>query len=142
MTFMCGSAPVKVSAMALPDSQGLNDTLNVNVEFENGSIGVLSYYANGAKSMPKEYFEVHAAGMSALLNDFKECIIYGKKAEKHKLATQDKGQKKMVEEYFAGLHNGQQPIPMRDVFATTAATFGMLKSLQEGGNIIKINEIL
>lgn len=141
MAFMCGSVPVKVSAIALPDSQGLNDTLNVNIEFENGSTGVLAYYANGAKSMPKEYFEVHAAGMSASLNDFKECTIYGKKAEKHKLATQDKGQKKMVEEYFAGLRNGQQPIPMKDVFATTAATFGVLKSLQEGGNIVVINDI-
>lgn len=141
MAFMCGSVPVKVSAIALPDSQGLNDTLNVNIEFENGSTGVLAYYANGAKSMPKEYFEVHATGMSASLNDFKECTIYGKKAEKHKLATQDKGQKKMVEEYFAGLRNGQQPIPMKDVFATTAATFGVLKSLQEGGNAVLINAI-
>lgn len=141
MAFMCGSVPVKVSAIALPDSQGLNDTLNVNIEFENGSTGVLAYYANGAKSMPKEYFEVHAAGMSASLNDFKECTIYGKKTEKHKLTTQDKGQKKMIEEYFAGLRNGQQPIPMKDVFATTAATFGVLKSLREGGNAVLINEI-
>lgn len=142
MAYMCGSVPVKVSAIALPDSQGLNDTLNVNIEFENGSTGILAYYANGAKSMPKEYFEVHAAGMSASLNDFKECTIYGKKAEKYKLATQDKGQKKMVEEYFNGLRNGQQPIPMKDVFATTAATFGVLKSLQEGGGVIKISMLL
>lgn len=139
MAYMCGSIPVKVSAIALPDSQGLNDTLNVNIEFENGSTGVLAYYANGSKSMPKEYFEVHAAGQSASLNDFKECTIYGKKAEKHKLTTQDKGQKQMVEEYIKGLRNGQQPIPMRDVFATTAATFGVLKSLKEDGSCVKIN---
>lgn len=139
MAFMCGSVPVSVSAIALSDSQGMNDTLNVSVEFENGSIGVLAYYANGAKSMPKEYFEVHASGMSACLNDFKECTIFGKKPETHKLRTQDKGQKQMIEEYFAGLRNGQQPISMRDVFATTAATLGVLKSLQEGGNVISIN---
>ena len=138
MAFMCGSVPVKVSAVAMPDSQGLNDTVNVLIEFENGSTGVLAYYANGAKSMPKEYFEVHAAGQSASLNDFKECTIYGKKAEKHKLTTQDKGQKQMVEAYFAGLRSGQQPIPMKDIFATTAATFGILKSLREGGNMVKI----
>ncbi len=138
MAFMCGSVPVKVSAIALPDSQGLNDTINVNIEFENGATGILAYYANGSKSMPKEYFEVHSAGMSASLNDFKECVIFGKKAEKHKLATQDKGQKQMMLEYFDGLLNGKQPIPMKDIFATTAATFGVLKSLQEGGNIIKI----
>ena len=28
--------------------------------------------------LPKEYFEIHASGMSAALNDFKECVIYGK----------------------------------------------------------------
>lgn len=139
MAFMCGSVPVKVSAVAMPDSQGLNDTVNIMVEFENGSTGVLGYYANGGKALPKEYFEVHASGMSATLNDFNECVIYGKKAEKHKLTTQDKGQKQMVAKYIEGLGKGQQPIPMKDIFATTAATFGALKSIQEGGNVIKIN---
>ena len=142
MTFMCGSNPVKVSAMSIPDSQGLNDTINVSVEFENGSIGVLSYFANGAKSMPKEYFEVHAAGLSASLNDFKDCTIYGKTIEKHKLTTQDKGQKQMITEYFNGIKKGKQPIPLKDIFTTTAATFAVLKSLREGGSPIIINDII
>lgn len=138
MAFMCGSTPVKVSAVAMPDSLGLNDTVNVLIEFENGSTGILGYYANGGKALPKEYFEVHASGISATLNDFRECMIYGKKAEKHKLTTQDKGQKLMIEKYIEGLCCGQQPIFMKDVFATTAATFGILKSLREGGNMVKI----
>ena len=138
MAYMCGSVPVKVSAIVMPDSQSLNDTVNIMVEFENGSTGILGYYANGGKALPKEYFEVHASGMSATLNDFKECVIYGKKAEKHKLTTQDKGQKQMVAEYIKGLSKGIQPIPMKDIFAITAATFGALKSIQEGGNAIRI----
>lgn len=138
MAFMCGSTPVKVSAVAMPDSLGLNDAVNVLIEFENGSTGILGYYANGGKALPKEYFEVHASGISATLNDFRECMIYGKKAEKHKLTTQDKGQKLMIEKYIEGLCCGQQPILMKDVFATTAATFGILKSLREGGNMVKI----
>lgn len=139
MAFMCGSVPVKVSAIAMPDSQGLNDTVNIMIEFENGSTGVLCYYANGGKSLPKEYFEVHASGMSATLNDFKECVIYGKKAERHKLTTQDKGQKQMIAEYIEGLSKGILPIPMKDVFASTAATFGALQSIREGSSPININ---
>ena len=138
MAFMCGSIPIKVSAMALPDCHGLNDTVNVLIEFENGSTGVLAYYANGSKLMPKEYFEVYSSGMTATLNDFKECTIYGKKQKKYKLATQDKGQKNMVAEYITGLRNGQQPIPQKDIFATTAATFGILRSLSEGGSAVSI----
>ena len=139
MTYMCGSVPVKVSAVALPDSQNLNDTVNIVIQFENGSTGVLAYYANGSKTLPKEYAEIYCSGKTAVLYDFKECIIYGKgKPEKHKLAVQDKGQKDMIHNYFAGIRSGKQPIPMRDVFAVTAATFAVMKSLQEGGNMVEI----
>lgn len=58
MTYICGSRPVKVMASVMPDNQNLNDTMNIIVEFENGSSGVVAYYANGSKAMPKEYFEV------------------------------------------------------------------------------------
>ena len=37
------------------------------------------YYANGSKSMTKEYVEVFSAGLSATLNDFKELKIYRKR---------------------------------------------------------------
>ena len=63
---------------ALPDANQLNDTLNILIQFENGSSGVVAYYANGSKAMTKEYVEVFSAGLSATLNDFKELKIYGK----------------------------------------------------------------
>ena len=140
MSFMCGSIPIKVSAVALPDNMGLNDTVNILIQFENGSTGVLAYYANGSKSLPKEYVEVYCSGQTAVLNDFRECVLFGNgKPEKHKLLTQNKGQKEMLLSYFDGLKSGAQPIPMRDVFAVTAATFGAMKSLQEGGAMINIS---
>lgn len=138
MTYMCGSIPRKVSAMSLNDSQNFNDTVSILIEFENGSTGILAYYANGSKLVPKEYFEVYSSGMTATLNDFKECTIYGKKIKKYKLTTQNKGAKNMITEYISGLRNGKQPIPMKDIFATTAATFAAIKSLQEGSSAIKI----
>ena len=82
LTYLNGSLPIKVSATALPDSNQLNDTLNILIQFENGSSGIVAYYANGSKSMTKEYVEVFSAGQSAILNDFKELKIYAKGKQK------------------------------------------------------------
>lgn len=134
MTFICGSKPVKVMASVLPDNQNLNDTMNIIVEFENGSTGVVAYYANGSKAMHKEYFEVFSAGASATIDDFNETIIYTKgKPTKFKTRTQDKGQKNMVASFFDSIKRGRTPIPMDEIFAVTLASFAALKSVQEGG---------
>ena len=117
LTYLNGSLPIKVSATALPDANQLNDTLNILIQFENGSSGVVAYYANGSKAMTKEYVEVFSAGLSATINDFKELKIYGKgKPKKSKLINQNKGQKEMVEAFVNGLlTDGKAPIPFEDI---------------------------
>jgi predicted dehydrogenase/threonine dehydrogenase-like Zn-dependent dehydrogenase len=138
MTYMCGSLPAKVMASLLSDSQGLNDTVNIIVEFENGSTGVIAYYANGSKSLKKEYFEIYASGTTAIINDFKTAVIYGKgNPQKIKLSAQDKGQKIMIKKYFEGLKEGESSIPMDQIFAVMTATFAIIKSIQENGMPVK-----
>ncbi|MBC3845162.1 Gfo/Idh/MocA family oxidoreductase [Winogradskyella echinorum] len=140
LTYLNGSLPVKVSASALPDANKLNDTLNILIQFENGSSGVVAYYANGSKSMTKEYVEVFSAGLSATLNDFKELKIYGKgKPKKQKIFNQNKGQKEMVEAFVNGLlTNGKAPIPFEDIVAVTKASFKVLESVKRGGEQVEI----
>jgi len=134
MTYMCGCLPIKVTASALPDSQNLNDTINIIVDFENGSSGIIAYYSNGSKQLPKEYFEVYSSGITAIIHDFKKCEIYGKdKIEKSKLYKQDKGQKSMMEMFLNGLKNANSPIPIEQIFAVTLATFAVIKSIRGNG---------
>ena len=138
MTYICGSKPVKVMASVMPDNQNLNDTMNIIVEFENGSTGVVAYYANGSKEMHKEYFEVFSAGASATIDDFNETKIYTKgKPTKFSTRTQDKGQQAMVDSFFANLKEGKTPIPLEEIFAVMLASFSALKSVQEGGSPVK-----
>lgn len=133
MAYMCGSVPCKVSASVMTDSQGLNDTVNILIEFENGSTGVVAYYANGSKSLPKEYFEVYHAGTTGIIYDFKKCEIYGRKVEKFSKTSQDKGQKEMMSQFFASLKEGKLPISLNEIFSVTKATFATLRSMQEDG---------
>lgn len=134
MAYICDSKPVKVMASVMPDNQNLNDTMNIIVEFENGSTGVVAYYANGSKAMHKEYFEVFSAGSSATIDDFNETKIYTKgKPAKFTTRAQDKGQKAMVDRFFKDIKTGKTPIPMDEIYSVTLATFAVLKSVQEGG---------
>lgn len=137
MTFMCNSLPYKVMASALPDPQGHNDTVNIIIEFKNGSTGVVAYYANGARSLSKEYFEVYSSGVTGIIDDFTKCEIYGKKVQKEKSSTQKKGQKEMLNSFFDSLKEGKLPIPMNEIFSVTKATFAAIKSIQEAGMPVK-----
>jgi len=140
LTYMNGSLPQKVAASAIPDHHGHNDTVNILLTFENGSTGVVAYYANGAKDLPKEYIEIYASGSTAIINDFKELKIYGKgNTVKKKLMNQDKGQKGMVESFFNGVKGeGRMPISFEEIYAVSKATIHVLTSLKDGGQQIEI----
>lgn len=141
LTYLNGSLPTKVSAQVLTDAENLNDTVNIIIQFKNGSTGVVCYYANGAKSLAKEYVEVFASGTTAILNDFKELRIYGKgKPSKTKLLNQNKGQKEMVEGFVNGIiANGKAPIPFSEIVAVTNASFKVLESISENGAQIEVS---
>ena len=140
LTFLNGSVPCKISASALPDANQLNDTLNILIQFENGSSGVVAYYANGPKSMTKEYIEVFSAGISATIDNFKKLTIFGKrKPSKVKLFNQNKGQKEMVQAFINSLlKDGKAPIPFKEIVAVTKASFKVLESIKRGGEQVDI----
>ena len=140
LTYLNGSLPTKVSAQVLEDPENLNDTINIMLQFENGSTGVVCYYANGSKSLAKEYVEVFASGTTAILYDFKKLCIYGKgKPSKTKLFNQNKGQKEMVKSFIDGiLSNGTAPIPLTEIISVTKASFKVLESISENGAQIEI----
>lgn len=135
LTWLNGSLPVSVYATALPDAGGHNDTANINITFANGSTGVVAYYANGPKTMPKEYVEVFHAGASGVLNNFKELRLFGKKTQKKKLMNQDKGQQQMVEQFLQSLISGRELIPFEEIVAVTRAAFAVLESIKIGAAV-------
>ena len=136
--FMCDALPVRVYASAMTDPQHLNDTININIEFTNGSIGTVSYFANGSKSLPKEYLEIYSSGMTGIITDFKKLTIYSKgKPYRKNLINQNKGQAAMVKAFIDGIKAGGPPvIGLDEIFGVTRATFAVIESLKNKKAIV------
>ncbi len=137
LTFLSGSLPVSVYANAMADPSNLNDTLNVTLTYQNGSIGTISYLANGDKRVPKERIEIFSHGTAAIVDDFKKLTTYsnGKKKRK-KLLSQDKGQKEEVKQFVNAILNGTaEIISFKEIYNTSLVTFKITDSIQTGESI-------
>jgi predicted dehydrogenase/threonine dehydrogenase-like Zn-dependent dehydrogenase len=132
LTWLNGSLPVSVFAVALPDYENKNDSVNIHLTFANGSTGIVAYYANGPKSLPKEYIEVFHSGKAGIINNFRELRIFGRTKFRKKLFNQDKGQAVMVDQFLDSILTGQSLIPFSEIVASTRATFAVLESLKTG----------
>ena len=136
LTYLAGSTVSSVYATAMRDPNALNDTLNVSINFLNGSIGTISYFANGDKALPKERIEVFAHGATAIIDDFKKLEIYSKdKNKKKKLISQDKGQKEEIKILINHIIEGKGVaglIPLEEIYNTSLVTFKIIESIRSG----------
>jgi polar amino acid transport system substrate-binding protein len=135
MQYFAGSEPVKVFAESIntADIQTTsNDNIAVIIKFSNGSVGNLTYLANGDKSLPKERIEVFGAGTVGVINDFRDGALF-RNGKVTKLKSTGKGHKEEVEAFLNSVKEGKQsPIPFNSIFLTTLTTFKILDSLQTG----------
>jgi predicted dehydrogenase len=141
LSFLTKSLIVSVYATSMSEPNNLNDTLNISLKFQNGSIGTISYLANGDKSFPKERIEIFAHGATAIIDDFKDLTFYSKsKKKKKKLIVQDKGQKEEVKSFIKAINGGKifaMLTPFEEIYNTSLVTFKIVESIRTG-NCIKI----
>ena len=135
MQYFTDSEPVKVYAESINTSNSLitpEDNIAIVVKFKNGSIGNLTYLANGDKSMPKENIEVFCAGTIGVINDFRDGTLY-KNGKTTRLKSSSKGHKEEIEAFIKAVKAGNEsPISFRSICLTTITTFKILDSLYTG----------
>ncbi len=135
LTFLVGQPPVSVQASALPEvGRYHEDNVVLTFTFPDGSIGTVTYLANGDKSFPKERVEVFCAGRAAVLDDFRtlELVRDGKREVFHSRLRQDKGHRAGWEAFLqAAKTGGAAPIPYAHLFGVTRASFAAVQALRE-----------
>ena len=103
------------------------DTLSLQLAFEDGSIGTVHYFANGNRRFPKERLEVFCAGRIIQLDNFRRLSGHGWPGfTKMNLWRQDKGQKACVAAFVGALRAaGPVPIPVDEIFETSRISIEM-----------------
>lgn len=115
LRFLAGAA---ISDCTLAAMRSLtNDTATISMEFADGSIGTVHYFANGNKAFPKERLEVFAEGGILQLDNFRKLTGFGWPGFKRmRLARQDKGQVACVQAFVAAISaGGVPPIPYEEL---------------------------
>jgi predicted dehydrogenase/threonine dehydrogenase-like Zn-dependent dehydrogenase len=139
LAFLVGEVPISVSAQALPDGgRYREDNLVLNFTFADGSLGTISYLANGDKSFPKERVEVFSGGRVAVLDDFRslELVQDGRRQRISARLRQDKGHLPEWQAFAAALQTGgPPPIPYAHLWGVTQATFCAVQSLRSGQRV-------
>lgn len=133
LTFLVGENPVEVSTQGLPDQGVYNeDNVVMTFRFPDGSLGVVSYLANGDKSYPKEYLEVFSGGRIGVLHDWRklELVQNGRRRVKRNLLKQDKGHKNAWKAFLEGLQGDKTPpIPYQQLIGVAQASFAAVDAL-------------
>jgi predicted dehydrogenase/threonine dehydrogenase-like Zn-dependent dehydrogenase len=135
LTYLAGAPPVLVSAQGLPDAgRYREDNVLLNFSFPDGSLGIVSYLANGNKAFPKERVEVFCGGRVAVLDDFRtlETVHDGHRQVFRARLRQDKGHTAEWQTFIASLMaGGPPPIPYEHLLGVTRATFSAMNALRD-----------
>lgn len=143
LTFLVGKPPVRVRTVGLPDGERYRqDNVCMTFTFEDGSIGTVTYLANGDKTLPKERVEVFCAGRVAVLEDYRslELLQNGQRQKFTARLRQDKGHQALWEAFVQAVRQGgQPPITYDHLLGVTRASFAALESLRQQADM-EINQ--
>ena len=139
LSFLVGAPPSSVNMTALPDGGRYHqDNAILTLAYPDGSIGTIHYLANGDKAFPKEQVDVFTAGRVAVLNDFRqlEMVYNGHRNVLRSRFKQDKGHAASWQAFLNATREGKPaPIPYKDLWGVTLASFAALKSLKTGQTV-------
>lgn len=134
MVFLSGSKIKSVCMNALGDNPSENtDNASILVKMENGSTGVVNYFANGAKSYAKERLEVFFQEKVLIMDNFIKTSGYGLKGFSKLKTKLDKGHKSQFGQIVEKIKQGSvELIPYGELINITKASFAAIESLKEG----------
>lgn len=137
MAYVTGANPTDVFAVSAQNGgqHYLNsDNVQISVKLSDGSIGNITYAANGGNGLPKERLEVFSGGVSFVVDDFKRVERYSDgRVKKLYKGAQDKGHRNEIRTFVDRYIGGNDlSSDFETAVAVTRATFAALKSLSSG----------
>lgn len=134
ITYLTGSRveAVCMNAMGTHPSE-TTDSASMLLKYQNGSTGVINYFANGSKAYSKERMEVYSQERTLVLDNFRTLTGYGFKGFSKMNTRQDKGHREQFRRLLDRIRTGGSSlISFDELVNTTQATFAALESLKRG----------
>ena len=114
-----------------PHPQENTDNASILLEYENGSTGVINYFANGSKAYSKERVEVYSQERTLIMDNFRTTTGYGFKGFSSLKTKLDKGHEAQFIALTDRIKNGGEAlIPFDEIVNTTLASFAAIESLK------------
>jgi len=133
--FLVGAPIVAASGGAMRGKSGAVsslDTAQISLEFEDGSIASIQYYANGHRSFPKERVEVFASGRILQLENFRVLRGFGYSGFRgFRTWRQDKGHAACVQAFLRAVESGgPSPIPAGEIFEVSRVAIDVAEGVR------------
>jgi len=143
MCYLAGSRVATVSAGMVGQGPAVrDDKMAITLVLEDGSVGAIQYYSNGAKSYPKEQLVVFSEGRVAHLDNFRRMVGYGFRGfRKFKTFRMDKGHAAEFAAFTRRVAEGGAPLVSLDSLVNvTLASFAAVTSAAERRTITLAEE--
>ena len=123
LRYLTGTSITGVNSSLLV-KDGPQDTLSVTLNFADGSLGTIHYFANGNKAFPKERLEIFGSGRVLQLDNFRQLHGFGWPGfKKMNLWRQDKGHEAEIQAFVEAVQAGAaSPIPFEEIVEVTRIT--------------------
>tara|TARA_X000000368_G_scaffold384316_1_gene342826 strand:+ start:17784 stop:19910 length:2127 start_codon:yes stop_codon:yes gene_type:complete len=131
ISFLTSSKVKAVTMSGLGQNPSYNsDNAIIILKYENGSQGVINYFANGNKSYPKERIEIFDSGKNIIIDNFRKISFYGYSKTSKKI-RQDKGHYNQFKNWIHSIKSsGSSLIKFDEIINTTKASFAAIDSLK------------
>lgn len=132
ITYLTGSTITAVCMNAMGVNPAANtDNASILLQYENGSTGVINYFANGSKDYAKERIEVYSQEKTIVLDNFQVTTGYGTRNFNKLKTNLDKGHNNQFRLLIERVKNGGAPlIPFNEIVNTTLASLAAIESLK------------
>jgi predicted dehydrogenase len=138
LIYLTGSLPTGVSAGRLPNSgRYRDDNVVATLWFADGSLGTITYLANGDRKLPKERLEAFCGGTSAVLDNFRRLQVFraSKGLDSRDRFSQDKGHRAALDAFHQAIIDGAMPISIQEILAASRVPIAITKAMRSGETV-------
>ena len=133
LQYLTNAQPERVSAECIAsDNEAVTnyDSVNITLRMSDGSVGIITYVANGDSAIPKERIVMSAGNSTAVMDNFQSLTLARNGKLTRKKGSGDKGHRNEVIAFMDAIRQKSAPvIPLESLIRTTRTTFRILDAL-------------